>query len=412
MPGARNIAIIVLAALIFKTALLLLPYGGVGISPFEDSHIDSWERAGTAVLGEYALYGEKNAVVEMDFATQFSYNYLPLWAILSASLLWAAKVTPLGFPLLFQITLLIAEILTALLIYIMIRKKSEKLALIIALVYVFNPISLWDGLYFHQIDVLVVIFMTAAVYWFDKENPWKSALLLSIATMFKPFPAILVPLFLFRIKFRKWPAFAALYGLPMLMITIPFITTIDLFRGFLEKAVLYTPVHGAGWGFSKMIILPLEAGKAGMVGFLAPLVPFFEKTLSLLLTIWSALLALGLIAVYWLTRKRDLHEASVITLIAFMVISIFYFPHYLVWALPLFFALSLRWSLPYLALSSVLGVVLILSNAFDIPIGSADINLLSVLYLVFAVAVWLFGILFLASSFGLKLGRFSLKSKL
>lgn len=400
----RKVALIIAVAIILKAILLLLPYNGLGISPFEDPHIDSWRMAGRTIAEGGELYGPKNEVYKMDPKTQFSYNYLPLWGLLAVFLLWLGELTKLGFPIFFQMTLFAAELATAVLIYHLLKGANRKIAVLAGLVYIFNPITLWAGFFFHQIDALPVFFMTAAVYWFNREKPWAAAILLSIATMFKTFPLFLLPLFFLRMKSGHWPAFAALYAVPLLILTAPFVLSLELFRAFLSKVVFYTPIYGS-WGFSKFLAIPIEVGKAGLLpgalgSVLSSLAPFLERMMSVLLKTGFVFLGAGLLLTYWLTRKRDLHYASVVTLVTVMVFSFFYYPHYMVWVLPLFLTLSLWWSLRYLTIASVFSVAIIISNALHIKIGSTFINPLSIMAFLASFATWLFGLWFLSYQFG------------
>jgi len=108
--------------------------------------------------------------------------------------------------LLYKLPAIVADILTGVLIYQIVKRlKGEKMALWATFFYLFNPAVFANSALWGQVDSLTIFFTLAAVYFFD-SRPWLSAFLLALGTSVKVQAALAVLpiLFLaFRSK-RKW----------------------------------------------------------------------------------------------------------------------------------------------------------------------------------------------------------------
>jgi len=131
-------------------------------------------------------------------------DYLPgylyfLWGL--------GKVNSLGIisqSLLYKLPANIADILTGLLIYKILKKsKGEKWGIVGSLIYLLNPAVLSNSAIWGQVDSLTVLFAVFSVYQFP-FSIILSAASLSFGTLIKPQTAFIFPVILFMMFKEKW----------------------------------------------------------------------------------------------------------------------------------------------------------------------------------------------------------------
>jgi len=385
--GQKYILALVLISLLVRVALTMYVTG------FSDN-VHPWNVLGV-FEGHDRLFGPENSV-----EGKFGYNYFPLWAVIVYIFSKLTALTGLSYVFWSRLLLFLADMAVSSVIFYWAKERiGEAKAFLLSLAYAVSPIAIWTSFYYIQFDALAVLFMLLAIMSFRK--PWLSAAFLSIATMFKIFPALLLPIFLLRISNKKEIArFLLIFSLPLILILIPFIASRAEFLYFINRVFLYKPPFGAGWGFAKFFVIPLGIYKAGLFSFLSPAIGLLESAYHVFVRVSSVLLLAALAAAYYLTRKQDLKKASLVALLAIMMFSVYYYPHYLTWALPLLLVLALRYGLAYLALSSLIGLHAIIVTLSPVRQAAATsgLNFWTLSDIVLSMAIWLLGVFFVVKA--------------
>lgn len=136
-----------------------------------------------------------------NFYTGWS-DYLPGYLYV----LWFLGKIPAVVPqvLLYKLPAILADLATGFLIYKILKKsKNEKLGLIGASIYIFNPAVFANSAMWGQVDSFVVLFSLLAIYVFPNRY-WLSAIYLSFGTLIKPQVAFILPVILFLMLKEKW----------------------------------------------------------------------------------------------------------------------------------------------------------------------------------------------------------------
>ncbi|HTK03287.1 MAG TPA: glycosyltransferase family 39 protein, partial [Alphaproteobacteria bacterium] len=145
--------------------------------------------------------------------------------------------------ILYKLPAILADISTGFLIYKIIRKtKSEKLGLLGASIYIFNPAIIANSTLWGQVDSFVALFSLLAVYLLTTSY-WLSTIFLAIGTLVKPQAAFILPVVLLIMIKEKWPIkkifVYLLIGLFMFLgLFIPFWNHGNLFNFILERLTI------------------------------------------------------------------------------------------------------------------------------------------------------------------------------
>lgn len=174
-----------------------------------------------------------------DFYNGWS-DYLPGYLYV----LWILGKVNLMFPILqtltFKLPAILADIATGYLIYKIISKlKNEKLGLVGALLYVFNPAIFANSTLWGQVDSLTALFSLFAIYVFPISYPL-SSISLAIGTLTKPQAAFILPaiLCLFQVHKKSFPELLkyCITGLTVFVLGfLPFSNQSNLFKFILER---------------------------------------------------------------------------------------------------------------------------------------------------------------------------------
>jgi dolichyl-phosphate-mannose-protein mannosyltransferase len=129
--------------------------------------------------------------------------------------------------LLYKLPAIISDILTGGVIYLILRKYvKEKIALISASLYIFNPAILANSTLWGQVDSLTALFSLLSI-WLAGINPFVSSMALAIGTSIKPQAALAAGVILFIIWRDKWEwkkilGYGLLGSIVFILIFIPF----------------------------------------------------------------------------------------------------------------------------------------------------------------------------------------------
>ena len=169
-------------------------------------------------------------------------GYPPLWGLISGEMYSASSILApnnlYAYILALKIPIMIAELLTAILVYNIIKAKmNEKVASKAFLLFAFCPFLIVVGTVWGMFDVLALFFALVSAYSFDRN--WRlSALFLSVASTLKVFPLLLAPLFsvLISKSTQSWTK-----GLKFLLLTI-----------LLTGLFTFLPMFAFNWPLSNM----------------------------------------------------------------------------------------------------------------------------------------------------------------
>ena len=170
------------------------------------------------------------------FVLRFMLSYLPSFGFDMGSWLgWSGRLTTLGFSKFYsgeswtqytpgflywlwavgklgwvnefaiKIPALLADIGLGILIWSLVKKVNKKLALLCFFLYTLNPVVIFDGSIWGQIDGLLTLFLFLSAYFLiEKKNLIGSVFFWSIAFLIKPQSVAVLPAFLLAILLRKF----------------------------------------------------------------------------------------------------------------------------------------------------------------------------------------------------------------
>ncbi len=245
--------------------------------------------------------------------TQYTPGFMYyLWAI--GKLGWTSELA-------IKIPITLADIGVGFLIWSLVRKINPKLALISFFLYTLNPVTLFDGLVWGQIDGLLALLLFLAVYFLvEKKDFVLSVVFWSIGFLVKPQAIAIAPLFVLHIILNRsgWKKILVGVGVGFMVLLL------GSFAFFPDNPVLglpqlvlkmtnyysYTSVNGFNiWAW---------------VGMWRP---DTAKFLGLALHSWGTIfLILADILALYLFRKKLGNRANYYLLAAILCLSFFVFP--------------------------------------------------------------------------------------
>jgi len=286
------------------------------------------------------------------FFVRFSLSYLPSFGFDMGSWLgWAGRLSSVGFAkfytdqswtqytpgfmywlwvvgkmgwindLAIKIPILVADISVGVLIYSLVKKVNSKLALLSFFLYTLNPVVIFDGSVWGQIDGILTLFLFLSAYFLvEKKSFVLSAVFWSVAFLIKPqaiavLPAFLLVIFLKKFKLKEIVLGGVLGSLMIFVLSWPFFMNNSLL-GLpqqiikMEHFYSYTSVNAFNiWSW---------------VGFWQP---DTIKFLGLTLFVWGVIFLVisVVIALYSFRNKLD-KKANFYLLFAILSLCFFVFP--------------------------------------------------------------------------------------
>lgn len=286
------------------------------------------------------------------FIIRFAFSFLPSFgADMGAWLGWAGRLSSLGFAnfysptvwtqytpgylywlwvigkaglvneLAIKIPVIFADIATGFLIWSLIKKVNLKLAYVSFFLYILNPVVIFDGSVWGQVDgILTLTLFLSAYFLIEKKSFVWSAFFWAIAFLIKPQTIAVAPVFLLVIFLKKFNVKQIFSGLAIALVTIfllslPFFPK-DPFLG-LPKLILemgqyysYTSVNAFNiWSWT---------------GFW---VPDATKFLGIAFSTWGTILLIGsVILSLFVFRKKIDNKSDYYLLFAILSLCFFVFP--------------------------------------------------------------------------------------
>lgn len=286
------------------------------------------------------------------FLLRFLLSFLPSFgADMGAWLGWAGRLTSLGFakfysstvwteytpgflywlwlvgklgwvtPLAIKIPVILADIFTGYLIWLLVKKVNTKLALAAFFFYVLNPVAIFDGSVWGQIDGVLTLFLFLSAYFLiERKNFVWSAFFWAVAFLIKPQAIAIAPVFLLVILLKKFNFKQVLAGLAAAFVTI-FVLSLPFFpkNPFLGLPNLVLQM-GQYYSYTSLNAFNVWS----WVGFW---VSDATKFLGISLNIWSTVFLLSSIVFALVIFRRKLDsKANYYLLFAVLSLGFFVFP--------------------------------------------------------------------------------------
>jgi Gpi18-like mannosyltransferase len=221
------IALAILISLIAR--MYLSQFDGYG---FDISLFKIWSR-GVHLTGFSNFYHD----VRSDYPPFYIYI---LWVVGAFYKIFVSSSFNLDSPIftvLLKMPAIIADIVTALLIFRIVKKHSDfKIAYLSMIAYAFNPAIIYDSAIWGQVDSIYTLFLIMAIMFFVSDKPVLAGSSFAIAVLTKAQSLVLLPLLLF-IMLKKYSllTFAKVLAVSFtvfLAIALPFYINTSFFELF------------------------------------------------------------------------------------------------------------------------------------------------------------------------------------
>jgi len=249
------------------------------------------------------------------------YAYLPGFMYVLSPLYITSLVTNIPFEVLWKIPVFLGDIGVGILLCLYLYKKNYPALLAGLLLWFFNPYFYIKGSYVYT-DPLTIFFMFLSLYYLEKDDVL-SGTFYGISIALKTFPYLLFPVMLLNAKNKKNFLIAGL--LIGLVVSLPFMTSIETFRTYLEGAVFVHSerfIQGRPFLFYISYFYHIE---------LFQIIPFQVYTLLASFFGWVVALAL-----YLLFKIKDKYILSLVILLNFYLFTPVLNRTYTMWFLPVF----------------------------------------------------------------------------
>ncbi len=257
------------------------------------------------------------------YQAQHLYPYPPVWVWAEAAAGWLSRHTGLPFPVLIKLPVVAADLLIVLLLG---RRVGTKAAWLYAL----HPVSLLITGIHGQFDALAMLAVLFALFALDDGRRDRSALALALAIGLKSFPALLLPLFLLRIRSdlrgKARYALAALF--PVALSLLPY--ALHDWSAVRRELLAYGGVADFGWiglwrGVRWLLTGALARSEAA----------HWAVSISIAKLLFLAAYAVFLILVWRRRLHLRLADASLAATLIFLVAYGALSAQYLLWVVPL-----------------------------------------------------------------------------
>ncbi|MBK8902810.1 MAG: hypothetical protein IPM53_16600 [Anaerolineaceae bacterium] len=262
---------------------------------------------------EMQVFGEAADIFrrgESIYLVRVAHPYLPLeiyWLVLAR---WLAENVGLYFVFWVKSLNIIADSLTALIIFVGIsRFRAPEHAQKTGWLYVFNPITILVAAYQGQFDALPLLFVVLAWYFYEQslvtnQSFGGAAWFTGMAILSKTWPFILAPILFLRLSnWRHRVQVTVLVALPVLLGILLFeLLFPGSWQAMLQRAMRAGAISG-WWGYSAVINvwqLVTDSGQ-GLFNWVSQYGKYVGYGAGF--------------ATIWLTRKRPLLESLLVTIL-------------------------------------------------------------------------------------------------
>ncbi len=270
------------------------------------------------------------------------------WSPYSQFLLaWAVRVADASgwrFDFVVKLPSILADAGTSLLLFSFLSRRGATLskALLWSLAWALNPVAILGSAFHGNMMEILPVLILAAYYGFETESRDRdlilplSALLFGLAIALRPYPILLLPVFLILGRARERLLFTLLALFPASLSSLPYL--VHARHIFLRETLGYQGLTDFGWG---AVIRALSYVLHGRKIF-----SFDVQVVSM-----SQRLFLGAYALFLLTvpffKTSSLGRALLIPPLLFFALYMNVSAQYLIWVLPVALVLRERLSLLY-----------------------------------------------------------------
>lgn len=311
------------------------------------------------------------------------FNHPPLMGFFASAAHVVSEWSQIRFDYLFKAPMILADAVTALLLYRCWRREGEQRAALAFALFCWNPVSILITAYHGNTDSLCAGLALLAAVLMDSRRVALAGLALAAAINVKLIPILLILPIWSCVRTRRE---ALVFGAVLSLGVIPFVPyLVGHWPGFYKHVLAYrsSPMT---WGFTFVMYK------------LSYLHVFIGKAFRSIARFWTtygfyAVLALpaALAVVQRLRRPWSAVQLAAFTMLGFLAIAPGWGVQYLVYPVALVFAVSLRHALAYVVVNGLLAfAIYALLWTGDVPLFSDFFKAglpLDALY--FAVLAWL-----------------------
>jgi len=308
--GHCVLLILLLVTIVLRTSLIFTTQGTIDVL--------NYARVANIVLslGPFSLYKD----------TQGIYPYPPMWVWFEVAAHLVSLTKIVSFPVAVRLPAILAEAGIVHLIWCQHANHGPKNAALWCLAYVLNPVSIIVTSLHGQFDAIPVYLMLLSAYTLSrKRRLWLSAIVLGLAICFKPFPVLILPIFVSMLPSSKLRiVFSALSLAPVALLLSPFLLHSP--GAVMKELFGYQGVGLLG------ILVPIRIGYTLLASSKLP-VEYTEQIISL--SRWLFLATYTVLTLSLWNRPMPIYNAMVIVFSLFYLVFAGISPQYLLWIVPL-----------------------------------------------------------------------------
>ncbi|MEM3714969.1 MAG: hypothetical protein QXF82_08490 [Nitrososphaeria archaeon] len=272
--------------------------------------------------------------------------------------------------LLIKTPIIFSDILIAILLYKIVKSISnEKNAEYASLAWLLNPYVIWMSSVWGMFDSIPTLFILLSTYYLLQGKIYKSALTISIATLYKLYPLILIPINTIIIS-KKEGSLKKAIKYCLISIAVTLLVIIATYFAF----ALYTGQESLNLSIKLTYNLFLKRASPdwegkNIIAGLTPLILLQDKLGATNIPISPVLLSIALtITMIKLIRNKEITAETILSYVtaAHFIIYMTYTvvnPQYFIWILPLLLMLTakkdrklkyLYWAISIMPLSTII----------------------------------------------------------
>jgi hypothetical protein len=287
------------------------------------------------------------------YDTEEGFNHPPLMGLMAAALAKASVATGIRPDLLFKAPSLVADALSAGLVYAAWRRHSVRLGVIAFALFCWSPPSILVTAYHGNTDSICAAFALLAAVLVDSERPMSGGLALGASVNVKLIPVILIPLLLSSAGAPK-KALRFLAGLSAG--AIPFLPVLLWhWKGYYQHALVYRSNFGH-WGITG--ILTQLTAVPRIVDVANPLDAYWVRTGARYIVLVSCVFAV----INLVTRRWSAKELTACGFGSFLALTPGWGVQYLAYLTPALFAVNIGYGVAYSVVAGAYAFLLYFAN--------------------------------------------------
>lgn len=307
---AKWFAPLIIFAFLLRIVLSIFTY---------QSDIGAFSMAGKLIIGEgkvFTFYDTPNTNVVFNYQPLAylipSAVYLPFFSLVRntgqifANQDWLAASPNFNFLLLlYKLPMILADLGILILLPKFFKKENHRR--LARLLWAFNPLAVYVSSMVGQVDIIIALFITLGLYYYQKDEPFFSILLIALSALIKPAGLILIPILALHYFATHKKIFQSL----LLAITGFGVYVLGILPYLSSSAYRYYAFFAEQIGKSTYAAISIASGHD------IPLLFIFYALILIL--VWQ--------------KKLSFSTAAVLALLSTLAFSHFH-PQWLVWIMP------------------------------------------------------------------------------